>query len=561
MSNTRFMKTLPFHFKLLLVCILLFATGPLQVSGQHRQNSVPLSFGRALSSENVSIAEIGAPPADAVSAASKSGSLPYTFTINIPVSFSFLSSGSTEILSDGQRVWRFSVRSAGAKALILYFDRFSIPDGGKFFVYNPSRTEMYGAYTSANRNSFGTFACPMVEGESVVLEYNAPGETPLPDIRISELGYAFRGFLSTEANSSVSSSGKCEVNVNCSEGANWQTQKRGVVKIVVKDSVGSSHLCSGSMINNTSNDGTPYLLTADHCGRISRPVDLSQWLFYFNYEMPGCANTTADPATTLLGAVMKAHAGTELTSSDFYLVRLTETIPESLHVYFNGWNREEVASPSGTGIHHPAGDVKKISTYKTPLISANYPGNPKYCHWMVVWNYTENGHGVTEGGSSGSPIFNPQGQIVGTLTGGDSGCDTTWINSPDYYGKFSWHWDKNGTDSTSVLKYWLDPHSTGVTSMGGWAVGISENKGNEQFSMYPNPANGNATLTVTRELPLKQGVSVSIMDLLGKPYPGSLISQLAPGRYGLDLSSLSPGIYFVIVSGPDFRQCMKLVKL
>ena len=555
------MKIFSFRLQLLSACIILAMLDPLLLSGQHEAGGVPLSFSRALSAANVITAELPSPSAAVIQKNEKAHSLPYRFAISLPVDFSLENSGNTEILKDGQRVWRLTVHTSAAKALILYFDRFSIPEGGKLFVYNPLRTQMYGAYTSANKNSFGTFTCPLIAGEALVLEYNAPATQALPDIHISEVAYAYRGFTSYDIDNPVPSAGNCEVNVNCSEGINWQKQKRGVVKLVIKDSTGHLLLCSGSMVNNTNNDGTPYLLTANHCGRYSRPVDISQWLFYFNYEMPGCLNTSPSPGTSLLGAVMKAHGQTEETGSDFFLVKLSESIPDSLHVYFNGWSRQDIAGAGGTGIHHPEGDVKKISTYIAPLETGYWTGNPNPCFWMVYWTYTLHGHGVTEGGSSGSPIFNQQGQIVGTLTGGDSNCDTASLNLADYYGKFSWHWDRNGTDSSSVLKYWLDPNNTGVTNMGGWALGIKDQAGQAGIKLYPNPAHEMASISLEDESLTQVGLSISIIDILGNTFPVSIISETAPGRYNLELQSLSPGVYLIVISGHNFRKSLKLVKM
>ncbi|MCX6287452.1 MAG: T9SS type A sorting domain-containing protein [Bacteroidetes bacterium] len=554
------MKSFSLCLRLLFVYSILLVVDPLHVSAQHQAGGVPLSFGMALAPSKVITSEIPKPSSVLINEIETSSSLPYQFALNLPVDFSIKNSGSTEILKDDKRVWRLSIRSSGAKALILYFNRFSIPEGGKFFVYNPSRTQLFGAYTSANKNPFNTFACPLIAGEALVLEYNAPSGLALPDIHISEVAYAFRGFTDYEENNPIPSSGACEVNINCSEGDNWQKQKKGVVKLIIKDSLGG-RICSGSIINNTSNDCTPYLLTANHCGRYSRPVDLSQWLFYFNYEMPGCPNTTPGTLSSLLGAEFKAHGGTEFTGSDFYLVRLSESIPDSLHVYFNGWSREDIASPDGTGIHHPEGDVKKISTYNSPLLTANYPGNPNPCFWQVFWTYTVHGHGVTERGSSGSPIFNSGGQIVGTLTGGDSACDSGSLNLPDYYGKFSWHWDKNGTDSTSILKYWLDPSNTGATNIGGRFLGISHQQAQAGIKLFPNPAHDNTRISLEDESLIREGVRFSVADMLGNPVPASIVKELSPGNYSIDSHSLPSGVYVIIVSGRNFYKSFKLVKI
>ncbi len=92
---------------------------------------------------------------------------------------------------------------------------------------------------------------------------------------------------------------------------------------------------------------------------------------------------------------------------------------------------------------------------------------------MVYWSATANGWGVTEGGSSGSPLFDNNGRIIGSLTGGMAACEPggngsgTGPDQPDYYGKFAYSWDQNGAESAQQLKYWLDPINSGVTYLGG----------------------------------------------------------------------------------------------
>jgi PKD repeat protein len=86
-------------------------------------------------------------------------------------------------------------------------------------------------------------------------------------------------------------------------------------------------------------------------------------------------------------------------------------------------------------------------------------------HWEVGWNETANGHGVTEGGSSGSPLLDSYGRIVGTLTGGLSSCNSP--NEKDYFGMFPYHWASNGTTDDQQLKPWLDPDNTGVSYLDG----------------------------------------------------------------------------------------------
>jgi PKD repeat protein len=117
-------------------------------------------------------------------------------------------------------------------------------------------------------------------------------------------------------------------------------------------------------------------------------------------------------------------------------------------------------------IHHPAGDIKKISTFSGNTVSTQW-GSATGSHWRVTWTANANGHGVTEGGSSGSPLFDNTGNIIGTLTGGGSYC--TALSAPDQYGKMAFHWTNNGTTAIEQLKPWLDPANLNVLVFGGSA--------------------------------------------------------------------------------------------
>ena len=244
-----------------------------------------------------------------------------------------------------------------------------------------------------------------------------------------------------------------------------------------------SGYCTGSLINNTSQDCKPYFLTALHCGVGATAANMTQWKFYFKYEAPSCTNPST--AGTLddyfiTGCIRIADSGDNGgdSGSDFLLVKLGSSTNEATIInnlksanfsaYWNGWNANTTATTGGVGIHHPAGDIKKISTFSGTSVSAAWNGNGLLSHWRQSWTSNSNGHGVTEGGSSGSPLFNnSQGYIIGTLTGGSSSCNSP--TSQDYYGKMSYHWTSNGTANNLRLKPWLDPTNSGVLTLAGSA--------------------------------------------------------------------------------------------
>ncbi len=452
---------------------LFFFLLPLLISAQISEGGFPDSFTAGSGNKEFRIIELQAPNLNAVieedrALAAMPG--PYRIGFAMQADIDLQDDGTWSTYKDGRRFLRLGIKAENALGLILYYRYFSIPEGGKYFVYSKNREQLIGAFTSMNNPSGGYFATELIKGDEVVIEYDAPAySNAVPLIEIYQVHYVYREtdpFLK-------GASGPCEVNVNCPEGQNWQNEKRSVAKIVLKAGSGT-YLCTGSLINNTRLDSIPYFITARHCGSNASLSDYSQWVFHFNYESVTCDDPLENPpSNTIIGSSLLAQApeGT-IYGSDFKLLELSQKLPENYNPYFSGWNRNGLASPSGVGIHHPKGDIKKISTYTATLVSTAYGQtavDPNGKYWKLIWAETENGHGVTEGGSSGSPIFDPSGRMVGTLTGGAASCNDP--TAPDYYGKFSYHWSSNGSPGGAQLKPYLDPDNSGVQDLDGFGYG------------------------------------------------------------------------------------------
>ncbi|MDR0843677.1 MAG: T9SS type A sorting domain-containing protein [Tannerella sp.] len=397
---------------------------------------------------------------------------PLAVSTLIPVSYNTENSGVWTTLSNGEKIWQLQLQAKGAIALMLYYADFYIPEGGKLFIYNAEKTQILGAYTHQTHPSGGRFANEFVAGDELTLEYVVSPGDEKPRIHIEAIGYGYN-YLNISRNSvSTRASGSCEVNINCEEGDAWQNQKKGVCQMVQK--IGSQgYICTASLVNNTAQDLKPYILTATHCSESTDSVaseeDMKQWNFVFYKEREGCDNQSTLSSKTLTGC--KKIVSTALYGeSDGLLLLLNETIPESYNVYYNGWDRRESAAQSGVGIHHPAGDYKKISTFTRPVTSytftlENNKSGDRYAHWNAVFEETPNGHGVTEGGSSGSPLFNEKKLIVGMLSGGSSSC--TILYGLNLYSKMSYHWNKYQTSDSTHMDIWLDPVRSRVETLEG----------------------------------------------------------------------------------------------
>lgn len=382
--------------------------------------------------------------------------------------------------SDGSRTWKLRVSSPEAEALSFLFQTFKLYGESTLNILDLNGKITHNTMTREDVQEMFTQNAALCRGDDLVLVLHEPANTQPSEIHIDRVMHNYRstGFGKKEK---INESASCEVNVNCSPvGDTWQDEKRGVARIYVVET-GSAGWCTGSLINNTAQDCKPYFLTALHCGVSTSASNMTQWKFYFRYEAPTCTNPTTVGTLAnyfITGCVRKADSADNGgdTGSDFLLVQLGSAANEAatitslkstnFNAYWNGWNANNTATTGGTGIHHPAGDIKKISTFNGTTVSNSWGGTVQNTHWRLTWSSNANGYGVTEGGSSGSPLFNnSQGYIIGTLTGGGSFCNAQ--TSPDMYGKISYHWTSNGTTTAKQLKPWLDPTNSGVLTLAG----------------------------------------------------------------------------------------------
>lgn len=384
------------------------------------------------------------------------------FAAPIAVDYSLEQNGTWTTLDNGDRVWKIELYSKDALGLFVYYEDFFLPQGAKLFMYNQDGSTVKGAYTQRNNSESGHFMTGMIKGETAILEYYEPAVVRGQGIiDISKIYYAYTNdFEPTlpdnvyKVNAGYGDAAACHTNINCAEGDDWQDHKRGVVRILRVFDEGMGW-CSGSMINNTNEDETPYVLSAYHCYDGFTP-QLDVWRFDFNYESSGCADPTTEPAyNSMLGCNIRAG----WSDTDVLLLELLENVPGSYNTRFNGWNRTLTHLPdTSTIIHHPRGDIKKISQdYDAAIIfpnSINWSNGvvtPPNHHYEVFFDI-----GTFEDGSSGSNLFDEDGRIVGQLHGGNASCSTF----QGFFGRFSLSWDE-GPSQAERLMEWLDPAATG----------------------------------------------------------------------------------------------------
>lgn len=376
---------------------------------------------------------------------------PFRFAHSFDVSLSPKNSGTwyntTEV-----NVWQLRIRSAGAYSLNLIFDQYKLPENTRLFLISEKTGEIKGAYTSDNNSESQMFAIEPVEGDELLIQYEEPVNVPFPgELRISKVAHDYVGILYND-HRPLGLSGSCNLNVNCDIVNGSENVRDGVCRIIIE----GNEICTGTMVNNTAQDGTPYVLTAFHC--INNAVKAQSSIFLFNYESPYCGSIDSDVSHSLSGSSLKAS----FDSLDFALVRLNNIPPINYRPYLVGWNRKNLPPVSSICIHHPLGDIKKVAIDNNASVTGKF--NNSYLP-NGFWNILRWEYGVTEEGSSGGPLFDQNRQLIGTLTGGAASCPPG-LPTNDYFEKFALAWDYRA-ESSKQLKVWLDPLNSNVEKLDG----------------------------------------------------------------------------------------------
>jgi lysyl endopeptidase len=475
--------------------------------------------------------------------------LKYAYTIN--TDFSPENNGEWINVSEAIRVWRIELQSKGAYALGLLFNEFKLNPGCMLFIYDPQQENVLGGFNELNNKTSGILPTAIIPGDRIVVELQVPVGIDYGHLKIASLSHAFIDIfgLHDSETTGIGASGSCNKDVNCEYGTDWQIIKRAVCRVQITS---TGEFCSGTLLNNSAIDGKAFLLTANHC--IDRNSKAQSAVFYFNFETDFCGDTaTIKILKTLSSARLLATSD----SLDFSLLLLSDDPPENYEPYFAGWSRDVSPSSKATCIHHPLGDLKKISVENDPVSlsyqSANAPDwlfedEIPGAYWRIVrWDVA-----TTEPGSSGSPLFNSNQLVIGNLSGGDATC-TNPVN--DYYAKISVDWDYY-QDTTQQLAHWLDPEQLNLSFLSGFDPYYKgEPTYYDRFLVYPNPADDYFILS-TDSLSLRN----SFMNLYN--LQGALVGSYSPNEEKEALfyvSHLKPGVYILKIQIGDILGRKKII--
>ncbi|WP_175418976.1 T9SS type A sorting domain-containing protein [Aureibaculum algae] len=483
---------------------------------------------------------------------------PYRIGVSNEVNYGLKSDGIWTDLPNGDRIWQIAFASPEALHLSVNFNSFYLPEGSTIYLYNKDRSDLIGAITSSannNKNELGTW---FVKGDHLFVEYYEPEEVKgQGKLNIGSVIHGYR--LADEVQTGyenksilkINSSGDCNLDVNCDIGSDFEAYKDEIKKSVAFLNMGDGYICSGSLINNAAQDKKPYFLSAEHC--LERETDETAanpalFSMRFNWISPNpvCAAITNSTETTDEFTMMGSTLRAQFADSDMLLLELNNPIPTDWDVTFAGWDRTDINPTFEVGIHHPEGDIMKISRDDTGAIKATSDGKDL---WLIGGLNDGIGTGdgwelgVTEGGSSGSPLFNQNGHIIGQLYGGNAVCTGTSDNDDfDLYGRLAISWDGGSTAATR-LKDWLDPQSNNATTLNSFSntLAVIDDDFSNNITLYPNPSSGIFKVKIHE---LTGDLTYEVYNLLGQ----TLVMNTPITNNTINLNNFSNNIYFIRIT-------------
>jgi hypothetical protein len=350
--------------------------------------------------------------------------------------------GTWEHLPDGQMLWRLRVLSPDAVHLSFGFHKFDMPETASLQAGTLDGAEVTCVYDASSPTPGGGVWTRILRSDEIII-----AATMQPDdkrafergVELSVVNEGFRGFGGGSLSRTVF---PCQKDVICPIAHPWRCEVKSVGMYTFQLAGGGMSACSGSLINNTSQDRRPLFLTAYHC--IEHAV-MGSIRVYWNFEHSVCRVYNSAEADDLgNGSLNQSTAGAQILVSgvpDMSLLELSGS-PGADDATWAGWSRGDTAEAElsgGAAIHHPAFQEKRFSA-----VHRTYSA--------VGWWGGRLSHGVVAGGSSGSPLFDDNGRIRGQLYGHDDlGCSS---ENTHYYGlSLFYAWDS--------LQPYLDPGNSG----------------------------------------------------------------------------------------------------
>lgn len=399
----------------------------------------------------------------------------YVFAHSLPAEVDIISEGAKTDMLDGTQVWRYRVRSSGAKSLGFYFDKFVLPEGAQLYVYSTLNTKNYiGGFGAENNNPDRALPVQPICADDVVIELQAPKGSH-PELMLSSVHHGVRSIR-------VGPYFDNPTNLRCTPEVACFPEYSEISKSVVLILVDGSALGTGVLVNNTQDDLRSLIFTAAHViswnFSKSDVVNFSKkFIYIFGYQSPMCDGS-------IQPSFQHSVAGSQLLAyhpyTDTGMMELNTKLPIEYPAYYSGWNSMPNLKDSYFNIHHPRGFSKRVNlTFDglayisfpekfNPATNSNYPFGENQHLLVKKWDI-----GTTERGSSGSPLYDSSQRVVGVLTGGTSACN---VSASDQFSSLERVFQSSDIEAQKLVAA-LDPTGKGATRvMTGKSLGSNTNQ-------------------------------------------------------------------------------------
>ena len=451
-------------------------------------------------------------------------SLPFRFAYASEVNFNFGNSGTWTNLHNGDRIWMLGIESAGAFSLGLSFSEFNLPPGAKLYIYTEDHHEFIGPFNSESNRST-QLTTPPVHDDRIIVEYYEPyayrGDG---NIQIAYASHAYRNLLSWNELDET----RCLEMIDVESADSRIRNASSSVLMMMVDN--GQRIATGTLLNNTSNDATPYLITASSA-LMGNPFG---WVFLFDVAGTGCfsENTSCWSAAVCGAQVMKTD-----TENGTALLRLRNSPRRNWLAYYSGWRLGiSEDNDSFQALHQSLGMPQSISEYSELMNPSSFQG----------YNTISPAHGSDGGtfaGAIGSPLFDEDMNLVGVFLGGDAECAG---DGADHFAPFDASWLK--------YKNYLDPFSLAPDRLEGIYPQMDNTQQDERpfrIFFFPNPA---------KEWIYVQNESDEVItDIRIYDASGRLMRSFKPLTPLVDLSNLPEGLYNITFISDGAAQSQKLL--
>ena len=418
------------------------------------------------------------------------------------------------LIEDDVYTYTLGIHSPGAYGIGLIFDNFYLSENSELYFYDREETMFLGSFNSSNNKRDNIFPVSIIKSDYIIIELSVP-QNELKDISL-ELGSIIHDYTDIMGYYSFNQSDRedCNTNVSCPEGIGYEDQINGTIRVTM-----GGGLCSASIINNTLNDRTPYVLFADHCVSGSA----SSYLFLFNYQAATCTGTSAPENQSVSGSSLLVSEDIN-SGPDFALLEMTSNIPDSYNPFYVGWSKVSSPPQDVYGVHHPGAGIKKITLDGTTVNGNGY-------YWEFQYN-----DGRVIPGSSGSPLFDNNNRQVGIA----SYIYTNYCDpSPDCYcaQQYSHGYGRVDMAWNMGLNSYLDPLNTGVDGIDGISIsGISISHTPLEDMPFED-----SSIPITAEVSAYTGV-IEAVELHYNIGDGWVVQEME-GTFGNYYAGEIPGIY------------------